>query len=140
MMSFDGEAVNESLFYRTNEVVINWLFFALMLTAIEAGFRLGRKFEARTPENVKSQISTVGAAILGILALLLGFTISMAVSRFEIRRQLVLEEPTPSVHRLFVRNSCPPRQAPRSRVFFASMPISGCNTVPLEMISHGSKI
>jgi hypothetical protein len=88
----DGEVVNESLLYRTNEVVVNWLFFALMLTATELGFRLGRKFEARTPENVKSQISTVEAAILGILALLLGFTISMAVSRFEIRKQLVLEE------------------------------------------------
>jgi hypothetical protein len=92
MMSFDGEAVNESLFYRTNEVVINWLFFALMLTATEIGFRLGRKLETRTPENVKSQISTVEAAILGILALLLGFTVSMAVSRFETRKQLVLEE------------------------------------------------
>jgi hypothetical protein len=89
---FRGEAVNESLFYRTNEVVINWVFFALMLTATEAGFRLGRKLEARTPENIKSQISTVEAAILGILALLLGFTVSMAVSRFETRKQLVLEE------------------------------------------------
>jgi hypothetical protein len=88
----DGEVVNESLLYRTNEVLVNWLFFALMLTATELGFRLGRKFEARTPENVKSQISTVEAAILGILALLLGFTISMAVSRFETRKQLVLEE------------------------------------------------
>ena len=47
VMSFDGEAVNESLFYRTNEVVINWLFFALMLTATEIGFRLGRKLETR---------------------------------------------------------------------------------------------
>jgi hypothetical protein len=36
---FDGEAVNESLLYRTNEVFINWLFFALMLTATEIGFR-----------------------------------------------------------------------------------------------------
>jgi hypothetical protein len=89
---FDGEAVNESLFYRTNEMVINWLFFALMLMATEVGFRLGRQLETRTPENIKSQISTVEAAILGILALLLGFTISMAVSRFEIRKQLVLEE------------------------------------------------
>jgi hypothetical protein len=88
----DGEVVNESLLYRTNEVLVNWLFFVLMLTATELGFRLGRKFEARTPENVKSQISTVEAAILGILALLLGFTISMAVSRFETRKQLVLEE------------------------------------------------
>jgi hypothetical protein len=89
---FDGEAVNESLLYRTNEVFINWLFFALMLTATEIGFRLGRKLEAGTPENIKSQISTVEAAILGILALLLGFTVSMAVSRFETRKQLVLEE------------------------------------------------
>ena len=84
--------MNESLLYRTNEVVINWFFFALMLAATEAGFRLGRRFESQTPENVKSQISTIEAAILGILALLLGFTISMAVSRFEIRKQLVLEE------------------------------------------------
>ncbi len=89
---FDGEVVNESLFYRTNEVVINWLFFALMLTATEIGFRLGRKLETGTPESIKSQISTVEAAILGILALLLGFTVSMAVSRFETRKQLVLEE------------------------------------------------
>ena len=92
VMSFDGEAVNESLFYRTNEVVINWLFFALILTATEIGFRLGRKLETGTPESIKSQISTVEAAILGILALLLGFTVSMAVSRFETRKQLVLEE------------------------------------------------
>jgi hypothetical protein len=84
--------VNESLFYRTNEVLINGLFFALMLTATEIGFRLGRKLETGTPESIKSQISTVEAAILGILALLLGFTISMAVSRFETRKQLVLEE------------------------------------------------
>jgi hypothetical protein len=84
--------VNESLLYRTNEIVINWVFFVLMLTATEIGFRVGRRLEARTPENIKSQISTVEAAILGILALLLGFTISMAVSRFETRKQLVLEE------------------------------------------------
>ena len=43
-------------------------------------------------ENIKSQISTVEASILGVLALLLGFSISMAVTRFESRKQLVLEE------------------------------------------------
>jgi hypothetical protein len=132
--------VNDGLLYRTNEVVINWLFFALMLTATEVGFRLGRKLAARTPENVKSQISTVEAAILGILALLLGFTISMAVSRFEIRKQLVLEE-ADAIGTSFLRaQPCPRRHAPRSRVFFASMSISGCNTAAQEMISHGSKI
>jgi hypothetical protein len=84
--------MTESLLHRTPEMLINWVFFALMLAATEIGFRLGRKFEARTPESIKAQIFTVEAAILGILALLLGFTMSMAVSRFEIRKQLVLEE------------------------------------------------
>jgi hypothetical protein len=34
----------------------------------------------------------VEAGILGVLGLLLGFTMSMAVTRFEVRKQLVLEE------------------------------------------------
>jgi len=63
-----------------------------MLAAIEVGFRIGRKFEAGAPAAVRSQIATVEAAILGVLALLLGFTMSMAVSRFEVRKQLVLDE------------------------------------------------
>jgi hypothetical protein len=84
--------VNESFLYRTHEVIIQGVFFALMMAATEVGYRLGRKSEANISENTKSQISTVEAAILGVLALLLGFTISMAVSRFEIRKQLVLEE------------------------------------------------
>jgi hypothetical protein len=84
--------VNESFLYRTPEVIIQCTFLALMVAATEVGFHLGRKFEARTPDEIKSQISTVQAAILGVLALLLGFTMSMAVSRFEVRKQLVLEE------------------------------------------------
>ena len=35
---------------------------------------------------------TIDAGILGVLGLLLGFTMSMAVTRFEMRKQLVLEE------------------------------------------------
>ncbi len=84
--------MNESFLYQTHEVVIEGAFFVLMMVATEFGYRLGRKVEAGIPENTKSQISTVEAAILGVLALLLGFTISMAVTRYESRKQLVLEE------------------------------------------------
>jgi prepilin signal peptidase PulO-like enzyme (type II secretory pathway) len=86
------KVVNESFLYRINEVIIQCVFFVLMVTATEVGFRLGRKFEARAPASIKSQISTVEAAILGVLALLLGFTMSMAVFRFDLRRQLMLDE------------------------------------------------
>jgi hypothetical protein len=84
--------VNAGFLYGTNEIIIYAVFFTLMLVATEAGFHLGRKSEASTPDRTKSQISTVEAAILGVLGLLLGFTMSMAVSRFEARKQLVLDE------------------------------------------------
>ena len=84
--------MNIGFLYRTNEIIICFVFFALMLLATGAGFYLGRKSESSTPDKIKSQISTIEAAILGVLGLLLGFTMSMAVSRFEARKQLVLEE------------------------------------------------
>lgn len=73
--------MKEGFLYGTHEVIIQCVFFALMLGAIELGFRLGRKAEASTRTETKSQIAIVEAALLGVLALLLGFTMSMAVSR-----------------------------------------------------------
>jgi hypothetical protein len=70
--------VNAGFFQGTNEIVIYVVFFALMLAATDAGFRLGRKSGAGTPDKTRSQISVVEDAILGILALLLGFTMFMA--------------------------------------------------------------
>jgi hypothetical protein len=84
--------VNAGFLYGTNEIIIFVMFFALMLGATEIGFRLGRKSEVNTLDKTKSLVSTVEAAILGVLGLLLGFTMSMAVSRFEVRKQLVLDE------------------------------------------------
>ena len=84
--------MKEGFLYGTHEVIIQCVFFALMLAAIELGFRLGRKAEAITRAETRSQIAIVEAALLGVLALLLGFTMSMAVSRFEARKQLVLSE------------------------------------------------
>jgi hypothetical protein len=94
--------VNEGFFFGTHEVIIQCAFFALMLAAIEVGFGVGRKFEARASAAIRSQISTVEAAILGVLALLLGFTMSMAVSRFEVRKQLVLDEAN-AIHTSYLR-------------------------------------
>jgi len=67
-------------------------FIALMLAVAEAGFRLGRRATRRIPEKMRGQISVIEGSIIGVLALLLGFTLSMAVGRFEVRRQLVLQK------------------------------------------------
>jgi hypothetical protein len=83
----DGE-----ILYGANECVLGLVFLALMVAASEAGFHFGRRIGQQTSQDTKSQVSTVEAGILGVLGLLLGFTMSMAVTRFEVRKQLVLEE------------------------------------------------
>jgi hypothetical protein len=80
------------ILYGMNEWVLWVVFVALMLAAHEVGFRFGCRPDNKPSEGTKSQISTVEAGILGVLGLLLGFTMSMAVARFEARKQLVLEE------------------------------------------------
>ena len=84
--------MSEEIIYQANEVALVLVFFALMVAMGEAGFRLGRRPGLQIPEDMRSQVSTVEAAILGVLGLMLGFTMSMAVTRFEVRKQLVLEE------------------------------------------------
>ncbi len=68
-----------------------WLIFIasliLLLLATESGFRLGRRVRRGFGEDAKSELGTHQGAILGLLALLLGFTFSMAITRFEARKR-----------------------------------------------------
>jgi hypothetical protein len=66
--------------------------FGLLLLSAEAGFLLGRRNRRRSEEAQKAPVGEVVAAMLGLLALLLGFTFSLAASRFDTRRGLVLDE------------------------------------------------
>jgi hypothetical protein len=69
------------------------VFFAPILAgACETGFRLGHKAAERAAGNTESQLGVAAGGILAVLGLLLGFTMSMAVTRFEVRKQLVLDE------------------------------------------------
>jgi hypothetical protein len=79
-------------FSTPNSWVFPFVFIAAILVASEIGFRLGQKAEARTAAKTTSQLLTVEGGILALLGLLLGFTVSMAVTRFEARKQLVLDE------------------------------------------------
>ena len=73
-----------------------WLIFLVSIGAFflftELGFYLGRRAAPATSDHARSQVSTIQAALLGLLALLLGFTFAMAMSRFDMRKQLVLDE------------------------------------------------
>jgi hypothetical protein len=80
------------LLYGASLWVIASIMLALLILVTEAGFRASGKVRSRLEEAAKSQVGVISGALLGMLALLLGFTFAMAQSRFELRQGLVLEE------------------------------------------------
>ncbi|GAB3437648.1 hypothetical protein GCM10027320_24550 [Massilia solisilvae] len=63
----------------------------LVLVSIEGGYRLG-KFVGRPEQEKDTALGEMVGATLGLLAFLLAFTFGLAASRFDTRRELVLDE------------------------------------------------
>jgi len=78
--------------YQQSELLIALALLGLLALAGELGYRLGFRGAQTHNELSRAQIRSIQAAILGLLSLLLGFTFAMALSRFEYRKQLVVEE------------------------------------------------
>jgi len=64
----------------------------LLAAAMEGGYRIGQWRHLRLPDEKEQPVVAMVASILGLLALVLGFTFNLAASRFDARRQVVLEE------------------------------------------------
>jgi hypothetical protein len=65
---------------------------SFLLVCAELGYRRGVRDRATADEWFLGHIGGVQAAVLALLGLLMGFTFSMGVDRFDHRRALVLEE------------------------------------------------
>ncbi|MCU0500671.1 MAG: DUF4239 domain-containing protein [Anaerolineae bacterium] len=65
---------------------------AIVLLSAEAGWRLGNYRRQRPHHEKDAPVGAVVGATLGLLAFLLAFTFGMAASRYDTRRQLVLQE------------------------------------------------
>ncbi|TNC81354.1 MAG: hypothetical protein C9356_09645 [Oleiphilus sp.] len=81
----------ELLYGYSSVVIAGILFFAIVLCS-EAGFKVGCYVQARTDDEVKALTGSVQASILGLLALLLGFTFSMSMQRFDSRNMALIDE------------------------------------------------
>ena len=64
----------------------------LVLAAIEAGYRLGSYRHRYAGREKEAPVGAMVGATLGLLAFMLAFTFGMAASRFDTRKQLVLDE------------------------------------------------
>lgn len=83
--------MREILYSIPSTVIALGLFVTLALF-IEIGFRIGRRSINYATEAVKSHVSAIQGSLLGILALLLGFTFSIALQRFDSRSNAVVDE------------------------------------------------
>lgn len=78
--------------YQQSAVLIAIVLLGVMVLGAELGYRLGRRGRQTQNELTRTQIISIQGSTLGLLALLLGFTFAMALSRFEYRKQMVVEE------------------------------------------------
>jgi hypothetical protein len=77
-------------FYDSGLTILYPVIIILIMGATELGARIG--WRRRRDAAERAEISTLTGASLGLLALLLGFSFSLALSRYDVRRALVLEE------------------------------------------------
>jgi hypothetical protein len=66
--------------------------FLGMLGMLALGQRLGRRSLAQEADVVRSRLTGVETAIFGLMGLMIAFTFSGAAARYELRRQMVVEE------------------------------------------------
>ncbi len=66
--------------------------FVGMIMCLLIGQRLGRRDRADAMDSTHPRLSAVEAAIFGLMGLMIAFTFSGAAQRYELRRQLVVDE------------------------------------------------
>ncbi len=105
--------MNQELLYDINIWFIFGASIVLLLGATWLGFAMGRRAsQSGAGDSARSQLATMQAALLGLLALLLGFTFAMSMSRYDKRKQMILEEAN-AIGTTFLRTQLlpePPRQ------------------------------
>lgn len=90
------------MIWRFNEIVLFLTACTVFFAVIEICFRWGRRHHNTNDDTVKSHFNALQAALLGLLALLLGFNFAMAGSRFEARKAL-LEDEVNSIRTSYLR-------------------------------------
>jgi uncharacterized membrane protein YedE/YeeE len=82
----------KELMYDINAGWIALVLLMAVLAAMEVGFHAGRRAHPTVTEDAKGHISATQASMLGILALLLAFTFSLSLQRFDSRNDAMVDE------------------------------------------------
>jgi hypothetical protein len=74
------------------ELALLVFFVGALSAALWLGSRLGLRRASREEERTLEPLTTLEAAVLGLLALLLGFSFQMAMARWDLRKHATIDE------------------------------------------------
>ena len=84
--------LEQELLYGHSSIAIAITLFIVIIAFNEIGFQAGRIIQARTDDEIKSLTGSIQVSILGLLALLLSFTFSMSMQRYDNRSMALIDE------------------------------------------------
>src|SRR5690242_16694901 len=84
--------VELTLLQKTPTYIIAITIFCLLIALYFLGYSIRKRAIEKNPDRTTIDLATINGTLLGLLGLLLAFTFSMASSRFDTRRELVIEE------------------------------------------------
>jgi hypothetical protein len=82
----------DEILYGVSGALITAMLLATVLLVGYGGYQLGLKRQALYSEPMKSQVTSIQSALLGLLSLLLGFTFAIASQHFDKRNEAMKEE------------------------------------------------
>src|SRR5436190_24064951 len=115
------------------------LFIAILgvvLISIECGYRLGKFRLSRREQEKEAPVGTMVGATLGLLAFILAFTFGLASSRFDNRRQLLLDEAN-ALGTTYLRAGILPEQTEEIRVLLRNYVDTRLEAVRSDNIEEG---
>ena len=78
--------------YELPTPLIAGLLFLAIVLANEAGLRIGDYFQNKSDDDIKTQTTSIQGGIIGLLALILGFSFNMALTRYDDRAGAEIRE------------------------------------------------
>jgi hypothetical protein len=82
----------KEFFFQIPAILLAPIIFFVILAAIAAGFRYKHWLIKKHFVSAKDGMGPIEGSLLGLMALMMAFTFSLAAAKFETRRELVVEE------------------------------------------------
>src|SRR4051812_49424885 len=79
-------------FFQLPTYLLFVIIFTLIITLNSLGYVAKKAQLKKYPGRIQENMGSIEGSMLGVMSLLLGFTFSVAVAKFELRRHLIVEE------------------------------------------------